>query len=570
MLSHYSDGTLSFRYFLGIHVIQSSDEEDEGITEETATEAEEGGSAPQLLSAGLRRILRDTLPSVSSMAVLEPSMALADLGADSMALARLAAAIKERFGVTVLLPQLVKMPSLLHLQIFIFSGGTALLGGMLNEVKATTTEKGEGEECNKKAHVVTSWHAEVNSIWEPLEKSLQNLLGERVGEGGEKEGQDGGEDILLTGASGFYGAFLLHELLCHPAFQKRKVICIVRAKSREEAFKRLEDNLRHYLLWQEEFSARIYALAGDVAQEPAMGLSSEEDYSFLEKHVNLIVHNAAVVNSVLPYASLRGSNVIATCNILRLAARTGAVLHHVSTIGLLAGSGVQQEAEEVPSTALSLLSGYAQSKWVAERLVLRAVKKMGMPCYVYRPGTLSGDSRTGACNAQDTVTRMLLGLAKEKIYCLDEDSPLPNTFPLIPTDWAASALVHIAASLGGSSTSSTKERVYHIVNRNPQTLEGLVEGLRAFGVDMRAVDAEEFRARIADVEADHPLYVFKSVLSYGGYASGSAKTMPDDTNTRSALAQASATMPSSNHPKDSCPFFTTDMLVLMLRYCYAK
>lgn len=70
--------------------------------------------------------------------------------------------------------------------------------------------------------------------------------------------------------------------------------------------------------------------------------------------------------------------------------------HHISTIGLLACSGVLSETGNVPPSNLSLLSGYAQSKWVAEQIVLRAhssrrVRVRG----VYRPGTLASDSQTG-------------------------------------------------------------------------------------------------------------------------------------------------------------------------------
>ncbi len=382
-----------------------------------------------------------------------------------MALARLACAIKKRFGLTIIVPQLAKLPSLLHLQLFLFSGGTISVTELLNhqgidttDTKRTPTETEQG----------TRWWREVERVWEPLESFLvdRTEVSGRIGKPRNEENQNDGHthhnehtkeqqkycgnspggDILLTGATGFFGAFLLHAILNQPFYSKRRIVCVVRAKDNNQAWLRVLNNLAYYGKETVHFHHRVTALAGDISQ-PQFGLEAEE-YASLVCSVRVIFHNAAVVNSALPYASLRTHNVIATSHILRFAAESGAFsLHHISTIGLLAGSGVQDETANVPPTALSLLSGYAQSKWVAEQLVIRARERLGVPCRIYRPGTLSGDSQTGACNPHDAVTRLLLGLSREGVYCSDEDSPLPRTFHLIPTDWAASALVNISTVL---------------------------------------------------------------------------------------------------------------------------
>lgn len=509
------------------------------------------------LSMGLRRLLLDTLPSIPSPSSLEPSATLADLGADSMALARLAAAIKDRFGVTILLPQMVKLPSLLHLQLYIFSGGTAGMGDMMNKVVVPNTNEDEiqGPTVFRQA---SDWWAEVDSIWGPLERSLECIVERKESSAdmeGEKEEEAADGHILLTGATGFFGAFLLREMLHHSAWCGRRVVCIARGKDEAEATQRVKDNLYYYGLWEEGFVRRLSVLPGDLS-EPRFGLS-EEIYADMTKGSRIVIHNAAVVNSVLPYAALRGSNVIATANMLELVAQANAVLHHVSTIGLLSGSGVQKELEDVPPVALSLLSGYAQSKWVAEQLVLRATHRFGLSSCIYRPGTLSGHSLTGACNPQDTTTRFLIGLSREGIYCADEDSPLPRTFPVIPTDWAATAVVRIA---GSNVWATIKPPIFHIVNRNPLSLEDLIEGIQAAGTPMRAIESEAFRERMSTLSLDHPLYVFRSVLSSGGYASGSAKTMAYDKNTKAAIKALGSPVAAS------CPHFTREMIVRLLEF----
>ena len=57
--------------------------------------------------------------------------------------------------------------------------------------------------------------------------------------------------------------------------------------------------------------------------------------------------------------------------------------------------------EEVePRHYEDLTMGYSQSKWVAERLVKIAASR-GLPVSIYRPGTITGDSRTGISNLDD-------------------------------------------------------------------------------------------------------------------------------------------------------------------------
>lgn len=492
-------------------------------------------------------------------------MSLADLGADSMALARLAAAIKDRFGVTIPLPQLVKMPSLLHLQLAIFGGGTISNSVLLSQVAATSSESSLA--------YVTDWSNELETIWDPLETSLREIVSTHQDSTNTKR-QDKGS-ILLTGATGFFGAFLLRELLTNADYlQYENITCIVRGKTKEEAKKRVKDNLEFYGFWEDGFQERIVAINGELSSL-RLGLDTEEDYENLAQAIELIFHNAAVVNSVLPYPLLRAPNVVATANILEFAAKSSAVLHHVSTIGLLAGSGVQDESEEVPSTALPSLSGYAQSKWVAEQLVIRAVRKLLLPCFIYRPGTLAGHSETGACNPYDTVVRLVVGLAQEGIYCTEATSPLPRTFPLIPTDWAAWALVTIAKH----SRPQVDPLIYNIVNRKPLSLEDLIDGIQAMReptARLQPISADDFRDRMAKLPADHPLYVFQSVLSGSGFATGSAFAPADD-NTRSALERVTAGKAPKSQPKNkrrsvkmgatSCPTFTCEMVGSMLAFC---
>lgn len=53
----------------------------------------------------------------------------------------------------------------------------------------------------------------------------------------------------------------------------------------------------------------------------------------------MVYHNGAIVNSVLPFASVKASNVAGTSEIIKLCILANSELHHVSTIGMLSGTG---------------------------------------------------------------------------------------------------------------------------------------------------------------------------------------------------------------------------------------
>eukprot|EP01129_Flabellula_baltica_P000383 TRINITY_DN10405_c0_g1_i1.p1 TRINITY_DN10405_c0_g1~~TRINITY_DN10405_c0_g1_i1.p1 ORF type:complete len:267 (-),score=41.75 TRINITY_DN10405_c0_g1_i1:90-890(-) len=247
----------------------------------------------------------------------------------------------------------------------------------------------------------------------------------------------------------------------------------------------------------------------------------------------MVFHNAAIVNSTKTYEELKESNVIGTLRILKFCQESGSVLQHISTIGLLAGSGINIESGSVPSNALSYLSGYAQSKWMAERLVLRAFEN-GLTGNIFRPGTLVGDTTSGICNPQDSFTLILTAIIKDKLICVSEDSPLPNLFLLVPVDWAASAVITIAFE---TLKANMKADVYHIVSSCPLSLTNLEDWLEDWGIE--AVDSETYKSTISLIDEDHPLFVFKSVLSGKGYASASVDNIPKDNNTRKYFPKGS-------------------------------
>ena len=136
--------------------------------------------------------------------------------------------------------------------------------------------------------------------------------------------------VLLTGATGFLGAFLLSELLERTSAD---IHCLVRARSADEARKRLRQTLQVYSIWRDDFSARIVPVPGNL-EMPGLGLSSQLAAQ-LASTIDVIYHSGATVNWIYPYERLKAPNVLGTQEILRLATRIKLKpVHFVSSLGV--------------------------------------------------------------------------------------------------------------------------------------------------------------------------------------------------------------------------------------------
>jgi len=325
----------------------------------------------------------------------------------------------------------------------------------------------------------------------------------------------GGEPaaVLLTGGSGFLGAYLLAELLRQtPA----TVVCLVRAADPDKGLAKLRRELSAYGLWDAGFAPRIQPLLGDLAQ-PALGLSARA-FGELAGAVDAIVHNGAGVDFLAPYAALAAANVLGTREILRLACTGPAKpLHYVSTMAVLdsaAHAAAGPVGEDVPlGDCRGLRGGYAQSKWVAETLVA-AARERGLPAVVYRPGTISGDSRSGAGNPKDFA----ISLVKSCIQ-LGAVPELQDEVNLAPVDFVARAIVWLSRQPGSIG------KAFHLINPRPLSGPDFVAWLLRFGYPLERLSGERWRAALIDsVEAgnDNALLPFLPLFQAAATAAATA------------------------------------------------
>ena len=285
------------------------------------------------------------------------------------------------------------------------------------------------------------------------------------------------DKVLVTGTTGFFGAFLLRRLLEETS---AVLYCLVRAEDAVHARKRLLKALRNYKLYDVSYEMRIIAVCGDLSQ-PYLGMKME-DYQSYAKDMDAVIHNGAKVNFFEPYETLKDTNVNGTLEVLRFAsAYTVKPIHFISTLYVHEPPENKEEEclvdeEKSLSGYGRLKMGYTQSKWVAEK-ILELARKKGFPVNIYRLGRISGHSKTGACQQSDFLWSLVKGCIEIGVYPKQD-----MTFEFMPVDYLTDAVVKIIKS-------EELNKNYHLFNRQKTALREIVDSMSE-NYEIKAVDRE--------------------------------------------------------------------------------
>lgn len=311
------------------------------------------------------------------------------------------------------------------------------------------------------------------------------------------------DHVLLTGANGFLGLYLLQVLLCET---QASVHCIIRSNTDEKALQRLLKNARQARIdLTEEQLLRLHVLNGDVAV-PHFGLSNAH-WDRLAKITDVVIHCAAYVNHLLSYADLRSANVIGTLNVIDFSfSHRQKALHHISTVAVVTEDMVQTSPETgaklIPETSslgsiesVATRHGYASTKWVAEKLVLRA-HAAGLPYVtIHRPAFIGGSTETGYCNYEDTLCRLLISFAQLSLAPIADDS---KWVEMSPVDYVSRAIIY--SGLNGLDTIA-HQRLLVTHPRHPNNtipINQMIAAVRAVGYEVDTIDEKHWREQVSE------------------------------------------------------------------------
>jgi thioester reductase-like protein len=286
--------------------------------------------------------------------------------------------------------------------------------------------------------------------------------------------------IFMTGGTGFLGAFFIHEIMKNT---QAKLYCLVRAENEKEGKKRLMDNLEYFSLMSPDLESRLIPIPGDLSK-PLLGLS-QPAFDQLAEKIDTVYHFGAVLNFIYSYWDLKPANVLGTQEVIRFAAhRTTKKVHYISTRGVFPTLGNKElktfrEDDSLEITE-GLINGYAQSKWVAEKM-MREASQRGLPVSIYRVGDVIGHSRSGLCRPEkDAYCNMVraglwLGSApKVKIVM----------YP-VPVDYVASAILYL------SRQNNALGQTFHLTG-DPLDFQEILQLIPSLGYDLKIIEFDEW------------------------------------------------------------------------------
>ncbi|KXT15725.1 hypothetical protein AC579_121 [Pseudocercospora musae] len=397
-------------------------------------------SAGELQAIELSRMIADIVSGrKSSMwaCVSGHDNRLVDIGIDSAQVMQLASKIRKGFGVRVPVEMLAHRDMTVRkLAALLGSMGSQLVD---RELRATVKER---VQCLKEQ--VAQVSRSVLGIVEPS-ASDRNI----------SVPSSPKQRVLLTGATGYLGVAILQHLLTSD--HVTSVVVLVRGEEPAQAIERV----RHALAaaggapYDQE---KLLAWPGDLSRA-RLGLHEESWNSFTiddeersdkaRTKITTIIHCGAVVDWSKSYEQLRAANVDSTGQLLQLTLESPHIQRFVFISGGRYPDPDQDDHRDLETiyaeTAES--TGYAQSKFVAERVVdnvrrVSAVKSI----YTVSPAYLIGSAELGLANQDDYLWRMVWAAVRARAYNSDEDK---QWLFVAATDSVAERIVTMASQNHG-------------------------------------------------------------------------------------------------------------------------
>ena len=413
--------------------------------------------------------LRNIVASLAHLpaARVESGQPITAYGLDSLMLVELRSAIAQRFAHDVPIAFLVKGPTLSDLAL---------------RISAPERESAPAKPVTPEP-------------LEPLENAEQPALDARLPDDIRPAGPARARTVrrvLVTGATGFLGRYLVKELLERGA---EEVICLVRADSEESAHARVQALLPPAL----RALPALRVISADLERDH-LGLSGER-LEELTANVDAVIHNAAVVHFGKSYAAIRQANVGSWVSFLRAAAQTLPTLHLISSWAVFstrAHAGKPVRETDWPSQMPS--GGYRETKYVAE-LLARAAAERGFPVQVHRPALIGLHAHTGEGNPKELFSALFTVVV---LYGLAPDLDL--AVPFAHVDAVAEGIARVV--LDGVHT----EFNYHWANEHSVGWHDLLDWLEAEGTPVARMPYAEWRKAVVPHVNGTPLEPFIAVL----------------------------------------------------------
>lgn len=316
------------------------------------------------------------------------------------------------------------------------------------------------------------------------------------------------DKVLLVGASGYLGIHILHELI---RSYRGKIYCPIRCDEGEKPMDRLK-SLYFYYFDDADFNKlkrRVVAFKAEMAHFDALR-------RFRGRHLT-VINCLANVKHFSSGDDIERVNTDSVRGLIDFCLHTDSRLVHISTVSIAGDSIDGQPAKDAVLTEQRFWIGqhvddnqYIHSKFVAEELVLDAVKNRGLNAKIMRVGNLSARYTDGEFQINFNSNNFIATLKAQVVMGEVSYEALDEPYEISPIDEVARAVLLLAET-------PRECIVFHPYNNHTILLVDIIEGLAHEGLIVKAVEADAFEQCLSQamknpqlVELLRPLMAYDS------------------------------------------------------------
>lgn len=292
------------------------------------------------------------------------------------------------------------------------------------------------------------------------------------------------EQILLTGATGFFGIHLFWELLHNEKVEQ--LHCIIRKKHDTSAYDRLINKLKfYYRLLPEELElikTKVNILEGDINQKD-FGLN-KEIYDNLRKNVTTVINSAANVNHYGKYKDLYQTNVEGLRGLIKFCGKKVS-LAHISTLSV-AGFKKEDTIDKIYDENTLYIkqtfnnNPYLITKFEAESILF----KSDVNVKVFRLGNIMPRVSDGKFQENYTQNAFL-----NSIRLILKLNKVPKPYLNFKVEF--SPVEECSEAICKLIELDSNQKVYHIINDNLLEIQEIIHMITNNG-DLEVLSLSEF------------------------------------------------------------------------------
>ena len=313
-------------------------------------------------------------------------------------------------------------------------------------------------------------------------------------------------NVLLTGATGFLGTHVLHEILENT---DSRVYCLVRSSRGREATSRLLSYMFFYFnkSYRDLIGDRLFVCEGDV--------TNRESFDQLDgAGIDTVINCAATVRHFAHDNIIEDINLGGAKNVIDFCLKNKARMVQTSTMSVIEVGYTDDQTknfspdERVLYFGQDLSNQYVHAKFLAERAVLEAVVDKGLKAKILRYGNLSARQSDGEFQMNfESNSAMGRLRAFAALGCASYES-MNRRVEFSPIDMVAKASVMLSQTCDDCM-------LFHVITDQYISMANVFRQMNRKDLNVRFVEQEEFdKAFEAANNNPHKASLMTSLIAY--------------------------------------------------------